>query len=62
MLVSVDCNGKEYDELVKQLKEEKVSYTTETKKLSIHHYRNDTEKTNDFWEYRVSFEYSEKLI
>ena len=62
MLVSVDCTGKEYDELVKQLKEEKVSYTTETKKLSIHHYRNDTEKTNDFGEYRVSFEYTEKLI
>ena len=62
MLVTVDCTGMEYDQLVKQLKDEKINYTTETKKMSIHHYRNNIERTSDFWDYRVSFEYSEKLI
>ena len=58
MLVKVECNGREYDELIKQLKEEKISFKTETTKQTLVDYfgpdSNNKEKTT-LWFYVVRF-------
>lgn len=70
MFVKVECTGKEYDELVKQLKEEKISFTTEiTKQTMIDYFEEEyapeigngkNERTS--WRYVVRFEIHDKLI
>ena len=55
MFVKVECNGKEYDELVKQLKEEQISYRTETTKQTTVDYFEESNRKKTDWFYVVRF-------
>ena len=62
MFVKVECNDKEYDELVKQLKDEKISYKTETTKQTRVDYfdgpasKNEEKSTQWFYVVRFSID------
>lgn len=63
MFVRVVCNGKEYDELIKQLKDEKINYHTETtKQTSVYFFDESDKRKDEHWRYIVRFEIDEKLI
>ena len=66
MFVNVECTGKEYDLLVKQLKEEKINYRTETTKQTTVDFwddgRGEEKVKRTEWRYIVRFEVDEKLF
>ena len=66
MFVKVECTEKEYDLLIKQLEEEKISYRTETTKqttVDLWDSPQGNEKVKrTVWRYVVRFEVDETLF